>query len=77
MGHSPGSAVANFVVESAARFVVAVVCSFEAALPDWLVDIGQSVVFAFAVVRLLVAATLMTDSDKTAPLVFDSGNLVD
>ena len=77
MGYSLGSAVAEFVVESAARLVVAVVFSFEAALPDWLLDIGQSVVFAFAVVRLLVAATLMTDSDKTAVLVFHFGKLVD
>ena len=77
MGRSPGSAVATFAVESAAHLLVAVLSSVEAALLDWLADIDQSVVFAFVVVRLLVAATLTTDSDKTAAPKVDFGKLVD
>lgn len=77
MGRSPGSAVATFAVESAAHLLVGVVCSDEAALLDWLVDIEQSAVFAFVVVRLLVAVTLTTDSDKTAAPKVDFGKLVD
>ena len=77
MGRSPGSAVATFAVESVAHLLVAVVCSDEAALLDWLIDIEQSAVFAFVVVRLLVAVTLTTDSDKTAAPKVDFGKLVD
>ena len=77
MGRSPGSAVATFAVESAAHLLVAVVCSDEAALLDWLIDIEQSAVFEFVVVRLLVAVTLTTDSDKTAAPKVDFGKLVD
>ena len=42
-----------------------------------MIDIEQSAVFAFVVVRLLVAVTLTTDSDKTAAPKVDFGKLVD